>query len=125
MAFHIGHKALAALGVGVATVHEAVDKHVGQPVFLCYVAQSEKVLKRTVHAAIRREAHKMNALAGLFRVSERAHYLRIFLYRSVGNGAVNLHQVLIHHSAAAYVQVTHLAVTHLSVGQSHIFATGL
>ena len=41
---------------------------------------------------------------------------------AVGTGAVDFHQVLVNDAASADIEVAHFGVTHLSVGQTNVFA---
>ncbi len=122
---NFGQEACAALGVGVTAVHERMQIHFAQTVGLGRVAQGVEVLQRRVYAAGRRQAHEVDGHIVLLGIAERADYLGILLERAVLDGAVDLHQVLIHHAAAADVEVTHLRVAHLAVGQTYVLATGL
>jgi hypothetical protein len=42
--------------------------------------------------------------------------------RAVSTSAVDFHEVLINDTASADVQVAYLRVTHLTVGQTYVFA---
>ena len=50
--------------------------------------------------------------------------LRIYGDRSVAAGAVDLHEVLINDAAGADIEVSHLRIAHLSVGQADVLAVG-
>ncbi len=124
MRLDVGDEALAALGIGVATVHEAVHEGILDAIMSRYVAKFVEVFYRRVNAAVRRQAHKMNVRALLLGVLESLHDLGIFEDRAVGARAVDLHQILIHHAARADIEVAHLRVAHLTVGQTDVFAVG-
>ena len=120
------NKADTRLRVGIATVHEAVHKGASvQTVLLGNRGQVEEVLKGRVHTAVGSQAHDVQFLTRLFGSSEGAYYLGILFDRAVFAGTVNLHKVLIYHSAGTDIQVPHLRVAHLSVRQSYILAAGL
>ena len=123
--FNFSHIALAALRVGVATIHKAVDKHVFEFVALGNVAKCKDVVKRRVHTTSRSQAHEVNVLAVFLGIRECALHLRIVVYSSFLYRFVNLHKVLIKNAAGTNILVSHLRVTHLSVRQTNIFATGL
>ena len=116
-------KALAAVRVGITAVHEAVHVGlVGHAVFAGDVAQFEEVLERRVHAAVRGQAHEVDADAVGAGVLERLDHLGILQDRVVTAGPVDLHEVLVDHAAGTDVEVSDLRVAHLSVGQSDILA---
>ena len=119
------YKALAALGVGVTTIHETVNKHTLQGILLGDVAQGHQVLLRTMNAACACQAHDMQSLAVVTGIGKRVDHLGILHDGTILNALVNLDQILIDHTSATNVQVANLAVTHLSIGQTHVFATGL
>ena len=83
------------------------------------------MLLRTVHAASARQAHDVQGLAVLLGVGVGIDDLGILQDRAVLDALVDFHQVLIDNTTAADVQVTYLAVAHLSVGQTHILAASL
>ena len=83
-----------------------------------------KMVERAVHSAVRAEAHEVQSLAGSLHIVIDCRNLLV-LQKLVGSaGAVDLHQVLIDDAAAADIEVTHLRVAHLAVGQTHVFAAG-
>ena len=125
MLLELCHKALAALGVGVATVHKAVDIHLAKPILLGDVAQRKKVVERTMNATIAGKTHEVDGFSCLLGIAESVNDLGISQNRLVANCLVDFHEVLINHASAANVQMPHLAVAHLPVGQSHVLATGL
>ena len=99
-------EALAALGVGITAVHEAVDEGAfADAIFLGNVAELEEVVQRRVYATVGSQLVLQDA--------------------AVGTGAVDLHQVLVNDASGADIEVSHFGVTHLSVGQTHILTTGL
>ena len=75
-----------------------------------------------VDAARRGEPHDVEVLARLLGVLEGRHYLGVLEDAAVLDGAVDLDEVLIYDAAGADVQVAHLRVAHLSVGQTNILA---
>ena len=79
-----------------------------------------KVIDVAVDAAVGQQAHQMHRTAGLLGVFHRAHQCGIFKKAVVPDVTGDAGQLLIHHPACADVGVTHLAVAHLSVGQTHI-----
>ena len=118
-------EALARAGVGVATVHVAVyEDLVLQTVGLADFDELEQVVEAGAYAAVRAEAHQVELLALLLGIAVGSLYLRVLHDAAVLAGAVDLHQVLVDDAAGADVEVAHLGVTHLSVGQTDILARG-
>ena len=123
--FELGDEALAAVRVGIAAVHEAV--HVGalrNAVLAGDVTEFEEVLERRVYAAVRGQAHEVHADALRLGIFESLDDLGIPEDRVVAAGAVDLHEVLVDHTAGADIEVAHLRVAHLSVGQADVLAVG-
>ena len=75
-----------------------------------------------MYATCRGEAHEVQLLAVLFSVGIGSFYASVFKDRAVVACAVNLYKVLVYHATSANVEVSHLRVAHLSVGQTYIFA---
>ena len=115
-------EAHTALRVGVASVHEAVYESLRQPVLLSYFHELEQVVERRVYAAVRCKSHEVKALAVLLGVAVCSLDARVFHDRAVLAGTVDFHKVLIYHSTCSDVEVSHFRVTHLSIGQTHVFA---
>ena len=118
-------KAFTALGIGIAAVHKAVNKHTVQAVILSDVAQGHQMILRTVNAAGAGQAHDVQGLAMVAGIGVCADDFWILHDGAVGNALVDFHQILIHHAAAADVQMSYLAVAHLAVGQTHVLTAGL
>ena len=119
----LGDESLAALGVGVAAVHEAVyEGALGHAVFAGDVNEFEEVVERRVNAAVGGEAHEVDALAVFLGIGIGANDFGILENGTVGAGAVDFHQVLVDDAASTDIEVAHLRVAHLSVGQTDIFA---
>ena len=78
-----------------------------------------------MHTTIRGEAHEVEVLAVLLGVAVGSHNLLVLQDAVVGTGAVDLHEVLVYYAAGTDVEMPHLGVTHLSVGQTHVLAAGL
>ncbi len=114
----------AALGVGVATVHEAMHEGVLHAVFLANLDELEEVVERAVHAAIAGQTHEVNVLAVSLSVLVSADDFGVLEDAAVGTGAVNLHEVLIDDATGTDVEVTDLGVAHLSVGQTDVLTAG-
>ena len=109
----------AAFGRSITTVQKAVDTGLDLVLF-AQVDEGKQVDQMAVHAAVGQQAHQMHRTAGLFSVFHRTHQCGIFKKAVVPDVPGDAGQLLIHHPACADVGVTHLAVTHLSVGQTHI-----
>ena len=67
----------------------------------------------------------MHGFAGAGAIAECFLYLGIVVDAAGSYGLVYFHKVLIYNAAASYIEMSHLGVAHLAVGQSHIFAAGL
>ena len=78
-----------------------------------------------MNATIRGEAHEVEALAILFGVAISSYDFLILHDAVIGTCAVDLHEVLVYHTAGTDVEVTYLRVTHLSVGQTYVLTAGL
>ena len=83
------------------------------------------MVQRRVYAAGGTKTHDMQFLPLRLSRLVGCNNLGILHDRVVANGAVDLHQVLIYHAAGTYIEVSYLAVTHLPVRQTYIFAAGL
>ena len=125
MLLQIMDESLAAVRVGIAPIHETVQVHIFQFIFLGNVAQCQYMFKRAVHAAGRSKPHEVHPLTRLLSIRECRFYFGVVKYRPVFYGFIDFHQILIQHPACTYIQVAHFRVAHLSVGQSHVFAACL
>ena len=121
----VGDEALARLRVGVASVHEAVYVAVLYAILLGYVYQFQDVAEAGVYAACGREAHEVYGVPGLLGIAVCRLYLGVLQYAAVGTGSVDFHEVLVYDAAGSDVEMPHLRVAHLSVGQTNVFAAGL
>ena len=93
-----------------------------QALCLGHLQQGKQVLYVRVYAAVRQQAVQVQAGSLGQTVIHRLVIGRICKKGAVINGAADPGQILEHHAAAADVGVPHLAVAHLSVGQTHIQA---
>ena len=119
-------EALAALGVGITAVHEAVDEGaLADAIFLGNVAELEEVIQRRVYAAVGGQTHEVDVLAVLLGIGEGGDDFLVLQDAAVGTGTVDLHQVLVDDAAGTDIEVTHFGVAHLSVGQAHVLAASL
>ena len=75
--YDLANKTFSTLGVGITTVHEAVDVDLFQAILLGDVAQRHEVSKRTVYAACAGQSHDMQGFAVLLGIGVGAHNLRI------------------------------------------------
>ncbi len=119
------YETFAAAGVCVTTVHEAMDKHFLQSVRFCNITKCKQVIKRRMHSSIRGQPHEMDSLAVVTGIREGAFHFGVIHNAAVLACFVYLDQILIDHSAGSYIEVSYLAVSHLTVGQANIFATRL
>ena len=86
------------------------------------VDEGKQVDQVAVHAAVGQQAHEMNGAARLFGVFHRAQQGGIFKKGTGTDIPGDAGQLLIDHAACADIGVTHLAVAHLPVGQTHRLA---
>ena len=114
-----------AVGVGVATVHEAVEVYFLELVAFGDVAEGKDVLERRVYAAVRCKAHEVHGLTGFGAVFKGTLYFRVLENRTGGDSFVDFNEVLVYDSTGTDVEVADFAVAHLSVGQTYIFAACL
>src|SRR5699024_7774066 len=110
--------------VGIASVHETMDICFPDTVSLRQVAQLEKVLQRTVDAAVGNEPHEMYPCPLAARVRECSLDFGILRYGTVRYRTVYLHEVLIDYPAGSDVEMSHLGIAHLSFRKSHILSVG-
>ena len=103
----------------VAAVEQRVNRDARHAPLGAQIDQREQVLVDRVHAAVADEAHEVHGAAVLRRGVARVDERRIREKRSVANRLADANEVLHHHSAGTEVEVAHLAVSHLPLGQSH------
>ena len=119
-------EALAALGVGITTVHEAVDEGAfADAIFLGDVAELEEVFQRRVYATVGGQTHEVDTFAVLLGVGEGGNDFLVLQDAAVGTGAVDFYQILVNDASGADIEVSHFGVAHLSVGQAHVLTAGL
>src|SRR5262249_44697391 len=95
----------------VASVRERVDPRL----LGCEAKQRLDVVDVRVHAAVRHEAEKVDALAALERGDER----RVLEEGTVGNCPVDAHEVLEEDAAGPDREVADFGVAHLSVREAY------
>ena len=101
-------EACAALGVGVATVHEAMHKHLVESILLAYLHQFEQMVERRMHTAIRGQSHEMEFLAVGLGIAISIFDFWVFEDRAVLACTVDLHQVLVYYSTCTDIEMSHL-----------------
>ena len=121
MVFESLDKALAAAGVGVTTVHEAVDIDFFKTVVLRDVAERIEMVERRVNATVAGKSHKMDGLAVVAGIGERIYDFRVGENRAVLACLVDFHKVLIDHATGTDIEVSHFRVAHLAVGKTDVF----
>ena len=125
MLLHLCDEAFAGPGIRIAAVHETVHVAIRDTVLSRDIKERQKVIQRRVDATGGSESHQVKALASGLGIAESRFNFRVFQDRAVGNGAVNLHQILVNHAPGAYVEVSCFRITHLTVGQAHILSGSL
>jgi hypothetical protein len=113
------------MGVGVTTVHEAVDVNLGQAILLSDVTESENVLERRVYTTVRGQAHEVDSLVVILSVRECRFDFGVIEDCTAGDSLVDFYKVLIKYTAGTDVKVANLRVTHLTVRQTNVFAGSL
>ena len=76
-------------------------------------------------AAVRNQAEEMQLPPGFARALHGLHNGRVLFELARGDRGVDAGDVHLHNAAGADVQVAHLAVAHLPVGQPHKVVAGL
>ena len=84
--------------------------------------QSDEVVDVGVHAAVGHKAHEVQAGGSGLAVSFHNH--GILGQGTIVDGVGDAAEVLEHHAAGTQIQVTHLGVAHLTIGQTHVLAGG-
>ncbi len=125
MGREVGNEALAAFGIGVAAVHEAMNvSGGGYAVFCGDINEFEEMVQRGMDTAVRCQSHQVEAFAVFLGIFVGSDYLRIFKDAAVGTGTVDFHEVLIDDTSGADIEVSHFGIAHLSVGKPYVFAAG-
>ncbi len=78
-----------------------------------------------MYAAVGSEAHEVDGLSAFLGIGECVFDLGIVHDRAFAYGLVDLDKILIHHSACTDVEVAHLGVAHLAVGEAYVLARSL
>ena len=108
----------AGLGRGVAAVGEGVHHHVGNALVGSQLDQRLQVIHRRVHAALGDQTQQVEAARVARRGAGVAQHL-VLGEGAVLDRVVDALEVLGHDLAGAQVQVAHLRVAHLALGQAH------
>ena len=77
-----------------------------------------------MYAAGRSKTHEVELLASLLSVAVSVNDFLVLEDRTVLACAVDLYEVLINDATSTDVEVAYLRVTHLSCGQTYVFAAG-
>ena len=78
-----------------------------------------------MYATVRAEPHQVQLLVVLLSVGVGSLHLRVLHDGAVLAGAVDLHEVLIDDAAGTDIEMSHLRVAHLTVGQTDVLTAGL
>ena len=106
----------AAIGRGVAAVHEAVDENARDFIFAGHAQQRVEMFDVRVDAAIAEEAEEVElAGAAAFHGFEEQ---RLALEFAAGDELVDARDVHVHDASGADIQVADFAIAHLSFGQA-------
>ena len=82
--------------------------------------EGAEVLEARMHAAVGHQAEQVHALGAGQRLSQHL----VPRQRAVGHGVIDSREVLTHHGPRPEVEVPHLGVAHLAVGQADGAAAG-
>ena len=119
------NETLTRVGVGITAVHVAVyEQLVLQAICLTNLDELEKMIEAGVNTTIRGKTHQVQFLVVLLGVGIGSLHLRVLHDGAVFAGAVDLYQVLIYDATGTDIEVTYFRVSHLTVGQTHVFTTG-
>ena len=125
LGLQVGKEALAAVRVGVAAVHDAVQENILCAHLLGHLQHAEPVVSMAVDTASADQTHQVDGLAG---VNGRLHVLdqhRVLEHLAVLDGLGDEGQLLVNDAACAHVGVADLRVAHLAIGQADSHAGGL
>jgi hypothetical protein len=119
------HVTESAAGHRVATVHERVDEHAGHSLASSKLDERVQVLVDRVHSTRAYEAHEVQRRPTLPCALAGAPERRVLEEGAVGDRLRDPDEVLYHDATGAKVQVPHLAIAHLPVGETHCQARGV
>ena len=120
----LGHVAGTGLRVDVAAVHEGVDANALDAALGGHLGERLDVAHVRVHAARAHEAHEVQGLARGLDVVHGLDEDLVLGDGAVLDGVVDAAELLEHDAAGTDVEVAHLGVAHLAVGQAHVLAGG-
>ena len=118
------YEALAAAGVAVAAVHEAVDIYLGQLILCGHLEELVEVCQGAVDSAVGAQSEEVQGPAAGGHIVVCCFDFLVFQKFVLAAGHVDLDQVLINDAARADVEVSHLGVAHLSGGKTHVLTAG-
>ena len=118
-------KALAADGRHVSAVHKTMDISILDAHILCHFDSGKKMLDVRVYAAVGKQSHYMQTFTVEFCIIHSVNKSRIGKEIAVLYRLAYLGQVLKDNSACADIEVSYLAVAHLTVGKSHRKSAGI
>ncbi len=101
-----------------------MDVDVAKALALGHVDEREQVGNVAVNAAVGEQAHQVQLAAVFLGLAAGVHKFGHLEEVAVLDGLGDAGQLLIDDAARADVEVAHLGVAHLSLGQAHIHAGG-
>ena len=119
-----GYEALAAAGVAVAAVHEAVDIYLGQLILCGHLEELVEVCQGAVDSAVGAQSEEVQGPAAACHIVVCCFDFLVFQKFVLAAGHVDLDQILINDAARADVEMSHLGVAHLSGGKTHVLTAG-
>ena len=125
LGLQVSQEALAAVGVGVTAVHDAVQVDVLGTQVLGHLQHAVPVVGMAVDAAGADQTHQVDGLAGIdgsFHVLDQHGVLE---HLTVLDGLGDEGQLLVDDAASAHVGVADFRVAHLALGQADGHAAGL
>ena len=116
------HVTGTGLRVNVAAIHEGVDANGLDTVLGSHLDQSLDVVHVRMNTAGAHKAHEVESLAVSLDVVHSLDEGLVLGDGAVLDGVVDARKLLEHDAAGTDVEVTHLGVTHLAIGKTHVLA---
>ena len=108
--------------VGIAPIGESMDEEFAHTSAMRHLAERFGVYAHGMHTAVGEQPHQVQATARFAGLREGLLQHRVAFQAAVGDRVVHAHQVLVHHTARADVEVPHFAVAHLAGRKAHVNA---
>ena len=113
-----------ALRVSITAIGKGMHGKVRHLVFCSKAAEGLQVFDMGMYAAIADEAYEMKCLARRLGGIQGSKENGAAFQLAITNGNVDALQLLVYNAARAQIQVAHLRIAHLPVGQAHGLTAG-